>query len=277
LTKKSHNYKKKPVELEDSAHHAEEDGDDEEEGPVKGDYLSGPKPTKQKLEKSESEDADYGAYKLAESNPDVEDYEDSPKFAHYKSPLTKSEKLTNANTGEKNYEILPSGQFNSKNLNQALADFKTKDWSKCNMLRKGEMTCYYCKDAKGATQEECMFISSTNPKNIKLDFKESKSYDINSRSPTKAPAQPVPAANEVKEKFARLRMGRPLMPTKASLTAEPLMTPKSLNVGRRLGDNAEKKTIKRQSISPKWSDDSFYPEETQESRAIEFESRVRHF
>lgn len=218
---------------------------------------------------SELEDAgDYSAYKLANYNSDVDDYDEQPKFAQLKVQPKK-------NDFNGDFEILPQSQFQSKNLNEALTDFNTKDWSKCNKVMKGEMTCYYCKDAKGATQEECMFVSASNPKNIKLERHESTKYDTNSRSPSSTSATIVAAPSykssqlrsdpSKKEQFARLRMGRPLVPTKSSFV-EPLVTPAS-------SEQTYKKTIKR-TISHKTKKiDDYIPAE---SRAIAFESHIAH-
>ncbi|CRK97534.1 CLUMA_CG010922, isoform A [Clunio marinus] len=248
-SKKSHNYKK-PQESE-----AQKIADDDDETEDKEEYAfnfpSGPKPVKHK---SESEDADYGAYKLAGTNDDVEDY-DEPKFANLKV-APKNQKLDN------DFEIIPQSKFQSKNLNEALSHFKTKDWSKCNKIMKGDMTCYYCKDDKGATQEECMFISTTNPKNFKVERSESHAYD-NTKKPNKdkqikksEALKITPSFSERKERFAGVRIGRPLAPTKATIksTAEPLVTPKTnINPNTHNDSNnvSVKKSIKRATSTKK--------------------------
>lgn len=285
LSKKSHNYKKPgPVEIEDP-----EDEDETQEEAAVNPPPKGPKPSKAL---SETEETDYGAYKLAGTNDDVDDY-DSPKFAQ----LQVEPKAAN------DFEIIPSTDFQSTNLNQAFSDFKTKDWSKCNKLMKGDMTCYYCKDHKGAVQEECMFVSASNPKNFKVEHNESKNWDANTgsslttkRPNTKKPSATTkkpfisarsaalkvdPSKSEKRERFARMRMGRPLMPTRATVksTAEPLVTPASILSPIDHNDyksSANKKTIKRTvSFRKKYSDNDRY--QPQESRAIHFESHVRHF
>lgn len=287
LTKKSHNYKKPgvPVEAEEPEGHYDE-SDDDEEAAVNP-------PPKGKPQKSESEDADYGAYKLAGTNDDVEDY-DEPKFGQIKVEPTKNTKFVN------DFEIIPQEKFESRNLNQAFSDFKTKDWSNCNKIMKGDMTCYYCKDHKSAVQEECMFISASNPKNFKVERTESKSYDNNKKpTPTKKPfhqtleksqslkLSPIIVPDK-KERFARLRVGRPLMPTKSPLksTAEPLVTPKTSINPNNNGDylsSSNKKAIKRTiSFNKKVFDNDFFQPaqdfyQPSESRAIRFETFVRHF
>lgn len=268
LMKKSHNYKTKPseqVEIEEPATD-DEDVEDQEELAIN----PPPKDSKPLKHKTESEDADYGAYKLADDNSDVDDY-DAPKFAHIRvEPKLK-----------KDFEIIPQSQFKSRNLNQALTDFKTKDWSKCKKIMKGDMTCYYCKNENGATQEECMFVSGSNPKSFKVERHETKSYGDNKKPilPTMGTTivNSTPATDK-HEKFARLRNGRPLMPTKSSAlkkTVEPLITPKpELNPNNDYFNSRNKKTIKRTiSVVKKVSENDFEPAE---SRAIFFESHVSH-
>lgn len=292
LSKKSHNYKKpgKAVEVDEPASNDDESEDQED--------VAFNSPPKGKPQKSESEDADYGAYKLAGSNDDVEDY-DEPKFGQIKAePKFGQLKAEPKKKIVNDFEILPQEKFESRNLNQALSNFKTKDWSSCNKIMKGDMTCYYCKDHKNAVQEECMFVSASNPKSFKVERSESKSYD--NTKPTKKPFYSPPTLEksqelrlspiivpDKKERFARLRVGRPLMPTKASVksTAEPLVTPKtSLNPNNHDDylSASNKKAIKRTvSIKKKVFDDDFYQPyddyEPAESRAIRFESFVRHF
>lgn len=249
-SKKSHNYKS-PIEIEDPVNE-EYESEDQEEAPVTP-SIKAKNPAKQY--KSELEDAaDYGAYKLAGFNSDVEDY-DEPKFAHLKVEPKNGQHIK---TG---FKALPESQFRTRNFNEALTDFKTKDWSKCKKVIKDDMTCYYCKDAKGATQEECVSISSTKPKNA---------------GPTKimkiiksAPFMLSPVTPKGHERFARLRLDKPLKPTKASYTkAEPLVTPKTIT------DPSYKKTIKRTvTYKKKTSEGQSVPKD---SRASAFEMHVLH-
>lgn len=290
LTKKSHNYKKPKLAETEEGENQDDESEDEEETAVNP-QPTGPKPFKHN--KSESEDADYGAYKLAGSNDDVEDY-DEQKFGQLKAEPN-GEKVVN------DFEIIPQTQFQSKNLNQALTDFNTKDWSSCNKIMKGDMTCYYCKDQKNAVQEECMFVSASNPKSFKVERSESKKYD-NTKKPTATTKKPntalkrpiyVAAEQEPKSasiradpvtannRFARLRVGRPLMPTRATIksTAEPLVTPTTnLNPNNHddFSHSGSKKTIKR-TVSYRKNIRDNDPYQPEESRAVHFESHVRHF
>jgi hypothetical protein len=198
----------------------------------------------------------------------------------------------------KDFEIIPQSQFKSRNLNQALTDFKTKDWSKCKKIMKGDMTCYYCKNENGATQEECMFVSGTNPKSFKVERHETKNYGDNKKpslATTTTTKQQTPIAKlaqlkvapivdaDKRERFARLRIGRPLMPTKSSAiksNAEPLITPSpkpELSPNNNDNDyfnSRNKKTIKRTiSVIKKVAENDFEPAE---SRAMFYESHVSH-
>lgn len=280
MSKKSHNYKT-PVEVEEPANHDDE-SEDQEEAPVTPSSKVS-RPAKQY--KSELEDAgDYGAYKLAGYNSDVDDYDEHEKFAHLKvEPKNNAE-------GKSDFEILPQSQFKTRNLNEALTDFNTKDWSKCSKVMKGDMTCYYCKDAKGATQEECMYISSSNPKNIKVERKESSQYNHNSRKPSStsdaveiikpAALKVGPIVPDNRERFARLRMARPLMPTKSVARAEPLVTPKiSTNINPVdyiHFDPTFKKTIKRKVSYRQRKNFDFDFDFLEPSRVGKFENHVRH-
>lgn len=283
LSKKSHNYKKpQPVEAEEADENDDDESEDQEEEAVNP-PPKGPKPLKTA---TESDDADYGAYKLAGDNDDVADY-DEPKFAQIK-----------AEPKDKDFEILPDTEFKTRDVSQAFTDFKAKDWSKCNKIMKGDMTCYYCKDQKGAVQEECMFISASNPKNFKVEHRQVKNFSKKPTGTTKKPFTPLkkpivvapvksqalknePEYSEKKQKFARLRVGRPLMPTKASVksTAEPLVTP-TTNLSPLDHDDytnsPNKKTIKRTVSFRKHLFDSDHYEPA-ESQAIHYETHVRHF
>lgn len=139
--------------------------------------LAKPKQQLQPEHREIDEANDYGAYKLADFNEDVADY-DQPRSAPLKvypgdSPVDNPQDQENINT---EYEILPQSEFNENNFEKVLSEFKKKDFSNCKKTTKGELTCYVCKDRAGLKQEECMFVSQTNPKNKKISFTESKSF-----------------------------------------------------------------------------------------------------
>ncbi|XP_055389869.1 uncharacterized protein DDB_G0290685-like [Condylostylus longicornis] len=63
--------------------------------------------------------------------------------------------------------------------------FKSRDWSQCTRkINKEGLTCYYCKDSHGATQEECMYIAG-NDENNPLKPKSNKNKKRNSDGKSK--------------------------------------------------------------------------------------------
>lgn len=70
-------------------------------------------------------------------------------------------------------EFLPNYD-SKKNVEEVLAEFKTKDWSQCKKGIKGDLTCYQCKDSFGVKHEECMFVSGSAP--TRLAYSETKEY-----------------------------------------------------------------------------------------------------
>lgn len=282
LSKKSHNYKMpKAVEADEPESDDAGSDEEEEEEEVAVHLPSGPKPVKSS--KSESEEAEFGAFRLAGNNDDVDD-DHAPKFEQLKA--------------QPDFEILPENNFKPRDVSQAYTDFSSKDWKNCNKIMKGDMTCYYCKDQKGAVQEECMFISASNPKSYKVERSETKSYD-NTKKPTATTKKPftafkkpivvapsvrsesikaAPVTSDQKVRFARMRIGRPLLPTKSSKsTAEPLVTPTTNLSPVNHGDSQNlenKKTIKR---TVSWNYSGNDPFGSDENRAMGFESHVHHF
>lgn len=90
-------------------------------------------------------------------------------------------------------EFLPNYD-SKKNVEEVLAEFKTKDWSQCKKEIKGDLTCYQCKDSAGVKREECMFLSGSAP--TRLAYSETKEYhDGNSNK-----KDSNPAASEVASK-----------------------------------------------------------------------------
>lgn len=70
-------------------------------------------------------------------------------------------------------EFLPNYD-SKKNVEEVLAEFKTKDWSQCKKEMKGDLTCYQCEDKFGVKHEECMFVSGSAP--TRLAYSETKEY-----------------------------------------------------------------------------------------------------
>lgn len=99
-------------------------------------------------------------------------------FAHV-FPESKSSKLTAAKRDDDSeapdddVEFLPN--YDTKqNVEKVLADFRKKDWSKCDKEKKGDLTCYQCKDERGVRHEECIFVST--PQTSRLTYLETKKY-----------------------------------------------------------------------------------------------------
>lgn len=100
-------------------------------------------------------------------------------FAHV-FPESKSSKLKaakqhddDATAPDDDVEFLPN--YDTKhNVEKVVADFKKKDWSKCDKEKKGDLTCYQCKDERGVRHEECIFVST--PQTSRLTYLETKKY-----------------------------------------------------------------------------------------------------
>lgn len=60
-------------------------------------------------------------------------------------------------------------------VDKILADFKAKDWSKCEHSTKGDLNCYTCVNSKGSKQEECVYDSGSE-NNGKPYYSELKSF-----------------------------------------------------------------------------------------------------
>lgn len=107
---------------------------------------------------------------------------------------------------EKQYEHLPG--FNGrKDVDSVLAEFNKKDWSKCQKITKGDLTCYKCKDKNGANYEECMYISDSTPKKSRVIYEENKRFyedaDADAKSAgTASVAEVVDTPDEAEEDAA---------------------------------------------------------------------------
>lgn len=116
-----------------------------------------------------------------ESTQGGRSYEDY--FSHV-FPEAKNGKLKRSNHDDDEVELLPDYD-SKKNVEKVLAEFKTKDWSTCKKVQKGDLTCYHCKDERGVRHEECMFVSGSAanhqdpPKSSRLSYSETKEYHHN--------------------------------------------------------------------------------------------------
>ncbi|XP_055681587.1 neurofilament heavy polypeptide-like [Lutzomyia longipalpis] len=102
----------------------------------------------------------------------LKSYEDY--FSHV-FPEQHGKKSKEALKSESEYEFLPDYEH-KKNVEEVLAEFKTRDWSKCKKSKKGDLTCYECKDPNGVLHEECMYVSESNPRSSRVTYEENKKY-----------------------------------------------------------------------------------------------------
>lgn len=112
--------------------------------------------------------------------------DDSPKseklhsyddyFAHIFPEETSDQKSGKLKKPKDQYEYVRDYVSDKKNVDEVLAEFKTKDWSGCKKIFKYGLTCYLCKDDSGVKHEECMYVSDASPKKSSLAFKEVTEY-----------------------------------------------------------------------------------------------------
>ncbi|CAK9832055.1 hypothetical protein ANTRET_LOCUS8949 [Anthophora retusa] len=67
-------------------------------------------------------------------------------------------------------------------IQKVLQEFQKEDRSNCKKLMRDKMTCYQCLDEKGFQKEECAFVTSEEPAEDKVDYREVKEYQV---EPTK--------------------------------------------------------------------------------------------
>lgn len=104
-------------------------------------------------------------------------------------------------------------------IQKVLQEFQKEDRSNCKKLMRDKMTCYQCVDDKGFKKEECAFVTSEEPAEDKIDYREAKEYH---EEPTKkiprsvienlddVPIEPEAAASE------KVYVQRELPPNKSS-------------------------------------------------------------
>lgn len=67
-------------------------------------------------------------------------------------------------------------------VNRMLGEFRNKDRSNCQKSIKDKMTCYKCKNDKGAESEECMYIADGKPSDRKQSYHETKKFNSSPES-----------------------------------------------------------------------------------------------
>lgn len=70
--------------------------------------------------------------------------------------------------------LIPYGGESKKDVEEVLAEFTKKDRSNCKKTERDGMTCYLCKDKNGIKNEECMYISESQPKATHIAYHEVK-------------------------------------------------------------------------------------------------------
>ncbi|CAH2259341.1 jg10050 [Pararge aegeria aegeria] len=138
-----------------------------------------------KFSKNENEKP-YSSYKQAD---DSENPNNKYKSYYHSSQPKLSESLRAASSEESSEEAAPKSydykkalpgfytdSEQKKDVEHVLAEFKKKDRSACNKVRKNGMTCYQCLDKNGLKNEECMFVSESAPKESHLAYQEHKEF-----------------------------------------------------------------------------------------------------
>lgn len=59
-------------------------------------------------------------------------------------------------------------------IQKVLQEFQKEDRSNCKKLMRDKMTCYQCVDDKGFKKEECAFVTSEEPAEDKINYREAK-------------------------------------------------------------------------------------------------------
>ncbi|GAB0087259.1 hypothetical protein DMENIID0001_015520 [Sergentomyia squamirostris] len=123
-------------------------------------------------EEEEEEEEEKPKKQKNTSHANLKSYEDyfSHVFPEQSGRKSKEELKDNSE-----YEFLPDYEH-KKNVEEVLAEFKTRDWSKCKKTKKGDLTCYECKDPNGVQNEECMYVSESSPRSSRLTYEENKKY-----------------------------------------------------------------------------------------------------
>ncbi|XP_018331912.1 uncharacterized protein LOC108741567 [Agrilus planipennis] len=81
-----------------------------------------------------------------------------------------------------------------KDVEKVFAEFIKKDRSNCKQVAKKGMTCYLCLDSKGIQNEECMYVSESQPKNTLMAYHEMQHTN---QKPGVVPAPTVESKAEV--------------------------------------------------------------------------------
>ncbi|KAL0280961.1 UNVERIFIED_CONTAM: hypothetical protein PYX00_002102 [Menopon gallinae] len=127
-----------------------------------------------------------------------------------------------------------SEDYHKKDIEKALGEFQSRDWSNCKKIVKNKLTCYQCVDKNGVNNEECMYVEASQPLKKHMAYHERKELkpegpikekeEMTEPAPTEAPSAEAP-------KVAR-RMRGP----KNSREAEEAAAPAEESRRRPIGD-----------------------------------------
>lgn len=210
-------------------------------------------------------------------------------FAHI-FPEAKNGRLQRSDSGggadQTDVEFHPDYE-SKQNVEKVLAEFKTKDWSKCAKEIRGDLTCYLCRDDSGVRHEECMFVSGSGakddaPKSSRLSYSETKEFhtpnnhkqdgEDGSEVPKK---QTNPKKKKTRKLIVRKRKSRISKPHGAEQEGEEVaLNPLDSDEHQSSGT---KKTIKRMvAINMQESGGGEPTLATDGARSMAYEHRVEH-
>lgn len=64
--------------------------------------------------------------------------------------------------------------YHKKDIEKAVGEFQSRDWSNCKKIVKDKLTCYQCVDKNGVNNEECMYVEASQPLNEHMAYHERK-------------------------------------------------------------------------------------------------------
>ncbi|KAF5281022.1 hypothetical protein FQA39_LY05227 [Lamprigera yunnana] len=64
-----------------------------------------------------------------------------------------------------------------RDVERVLEEFSKKDRSNCKQVKKNQMTCYLCIDKKGIQNEECMYVSESQPQSSLIAYHQLERVD----------------------------------------------------------------------------------------------------
>lgn len=248
-----------------------------------GSHSSDERNDKKKRNTRRNDDDDDDSSSSSAKHGSYDDY-----FAHI-FPEAKNGRLQIADSSENQNaddDVEYHPDYESKqNVEKVLAEFKTKDWSKCAKEIRGDLTCYLCRDDSGVRHEECMFVSGSGakdaaPKSSRLAYSETKEF----HTPNNGPAEKYTAA-EKDEHYVPKKAGKPKKKNSRKLIVRKRKTRVSKPHGEEASLNpldidehqsaGSKKTIKRM-VSIKMHTDEEPKSAATDGRSMTYEHSIEH-